>query len=464
MKQNSFNGFLLLFAVCIFSISCSKEELNRDNTSGMSASKGQGHLQQTKTFSSDVVKRWLGVQTNMLNRPSGNPFGFNPSRYMAYCGVALYEAVVPGMPAYKSLYGQLTDMPQMPQTQPGYAYHWPTTAHAALSSMTKKFFSPVAAAYNAQAVTNLENELSSQYRNEVGDATFERSWAFGIQVADSIFRWAQQDNAMWPAGAYILPPYFPGMWLPEQGTTPAAPYWGYNRLIVPGSLNNVASPKLPFNASPGSVYFNQMNEVYTVSQNLTHEQKLIARYFNDVNPGMPAGAHYVSTVKQVLEQFNPALDKAALTYVRVGITMLDASTGSFKYKYEYLTERPIQFIRTHIAPSANPAWQSYLPTPAFPDQPSNHAIFSSSIVHVLNDMYGTNIPFSDATYNGVMVNLGNGLENLGIRHYNNFIEMEEEISMSRLYGGIHYRYSCDEGRQQGRKTAQNIKNAVQFLK
>ena len=58
-----------------------------------------GHLKQTKTYSSDVVKQWLQVQTSMLYRTSGNPFGLNPGRYMAYTGVALYEAVVPGMPA-----------------------------------------------------------------------------------------------------------------------------------------------------------------------------------------------------------------------------------------------------------------------------------------------------------------------------------------------------------------------------
>ena len=39
-----------------------------------------GHLKQTKTYSSDVVKQWLAVQTSMLYRPSGNPFGLNPAR------------------------------------------------------------------------------------------------------------------------------------------------------------------------------------------------------------------------------------------------------------------------------------------------------------------------------------------------------------------------------------------------
>lgn len=455
MKQTILNPFALLFFVLVF-FSCKKDSLSAD-------AKGRGHLQQTKTFSSDVVKRWLAVQTNMLNRPSGNPFSFNPSRYMAYCGLAVYEAVVPGMPAYQSLVGQLTDMPEMPQTHSGYQYHWPTAANAALSSMTRKFFSPVTAAYNAAAVDNLEAELNNTYRSEVGNDVFTRSWNFGIEVADSIYRWAQKDNQAWPAASYQLPAYYPGMWMPESGA-PAAPYWGYNRLIVPGSLTNVVSPPLEYSTNPASAYYKDMKEVYTVSQNLTHDQKLIAKYFNDANPGLPAGAHYISTVKQLMEQVNPMLDKAALTYMMVGIVMLDASTGSFKYKYQYLKERPFQFIRTHIASGSEPTWQPFLPTPAFPDFPSNHAVFSSGVVHVLKCLYGNNVSFSDASYEGVMADLGNGPENLGTRHYRNFDEMEEEISMSRLYGGIHYRYSCSEGRKQGRQTAQNIFNAVQYLK
>lgn len=462
MKKKILNALALLAFVFIL-FSCNKEQPGREAAESIGEKSGKGHLQQTKTFSCDVLKRWLTVQTNMLYRPSGNPFGFNPSRYMAYCGVAVYEAVMPGMPAYRSLHGQLTDMPAMPQTQPGYAYHWPTSAHAALSSLTRKFYSPVTTAYNAAAVNQLETELSNQYRSEAGEEVFNRSWAFGLRVADSIYNWAQKDNIYWPTTPYTLPVYFPGMWQPESGA-PANPYWGFNRLVVPGSLSNVVSPVLQYSTDPSSAYYRDMHEVYTVSQNLTHTQKKIARYFNDANPGLPAGAHYVSTVKQVLEQFDPTLDKAALTYVQVGITMLDASTGSFRYKYLYLKERPFQFIRTHIVPGASPAWQPYLPTPAFPDFPSNHAIFSSSIVYVLNQLYGSNVPFSDASYEGVMMDLGNGPENLGTRHYANFNAMEEEISMSRLYGGIHYRYSCDEGRKQGRKTAQNILNSVRFLK
>jgi hypothetical protein len=425
----------------------------------------KGHLKQTKTYSSDVVKQWLAVQTSMLYRPTGNPFGLNPARYMAYTGVALYEAVVPGMPAYQSLYGQLTNMPEMPFTVPGLAYHWPASANAALATMTKKLFSTTTA-YNAQAVTNLEIALNTAYRAEAGDEVFERSVAFGMEVANRIFNWSVSDNENWPTVPYSLPTSFPGMWKPETvGGAIGFPYWGYNRLMVAGSIDNTVSPPPPpYNTDPASAYFAQYNEVYHVSKNLTSQQKLVARYYNDVTPGYPAGAHYISILRQILEQFNPALDKAALTYAKTGISLFDATTGSFKAKFTHVNERPFQFIRMVIAPTAVPAWQSFIPTPPYPDFPSNHAVFSASVAYVLSTLYGSQTPFTNKTYEGVMIDLGNGPVNLGSRQYASFDAMSQEIGISRLYGGIHIRYSIEEGFKQGRKIAQNIDSKLKFVK
>ena len=234
--------------------------------------------------------------------------------------------------------------------------------------------------------------------------------------------------------------------------------------MVAGSLDNTVSPPLAYSADPASPYYTDMMEVYQVSQNLTHEQKVIAKYYNDSNPGYPAGAHYISMLKQLMEQLNPTLDKAALTYAKTGITLFDASTGSFKAKYEYWKERPFSFIRSVIVPDAEPAWKSFLPTPGFPDFPSNHAVFSSSVAHALKTIYGNNVSFKDASYEGLMVDLGNGPENLGTRHFNSFDDMAMEVSFSRLYGGIHYRYSCTEGMLQGKKIAQNIEAKLKFKK
>jgi hypothetical protein len=462
----------LFVAFVLLLLSGCQEELVRNEAQNLktSAAKAglQGHLKQTDTYTAEVVTRWLGVQKSMLYVAAGNPFGLNPARYMAYCGVAVYESVVPGMPAYQSLHGQLTDMPAMPDTQPGSAYHWPTCANAALADMTRKFFSTTGSAYNEVAINALENDLNNQYRSEAGDVVFDRSVAFGKEVATRIFDWSLTDKANWPTTPYVLPPHVAGQWHPELPAGPIGfPYWGYNRLMVQGSIDNTVSPEPPpYSTESSSPYYAQMNEVYLVSQNLTQEQKLIAKYYEDSNPGLPAGSHYISILKQVLEQFNPALDKAAVTYAKTGIALFDGTTASFKAKFQYLRERPFSFIRTVIAPSPDPAtqWKPFIGTPAFPDFPSNHGLFSANVAYSLASLYGSNTPFVNSTYAGRIVDLGQGPIDLGSRHYANFEAMTNEISDSRVYGGIHYRYSCQEGQKQGKKIAQNIDNTLKFLK
>lgn len=438
---------------------------------------GPGRLEKvegnpTATYPADVVKEWLTVQTSMLYAQTGNPFGLNAARYMAYCGVALYESVVPGMPNYQSLHGQLTDMPDLPAVVEGEVYHWPTSANAALATMTRKMFStttPAGFYETVQAqVDNLETELNDKYKTEVDTAIFKRSMEYGTEVANRIFEWSTKDKVNWPAATYQLPAHVTGQWQPEAPGGPIGfPYWGHNRLMVPGSLDNTVSPPPPpFSSDPASPYYAQMKEVYDASQSLTPEQKLIAKYYEDSNPGLPAGAHYVSILKLTLEQFDPALDKAAVTYAKTGITLFDATTGSFKAKYEYLRERPFAFIRTVIAPVADPAnqWKPFIGTPAFPDFPSNHAVFSSSVAYSLASLYGNNTPLVNNTYEFRTFDFGEGPVSLGSRHYASFDAMADEISMSRLYGGIHYRYSCEEGMKQGKKIAQNIDSKVKFLK
>jgi hypothetical protein len=463
--------FAVVIACLLFLVGCSEESIQTDEqnlkTSATAADQVHGHLKQTKTYSSDVVKRWLGVQTSMLNVQAGNPFGLNPARYMAYCGVALYESVVPGMPAYQTLHGQLTEMPAMPATLPGAGYHWPTCANAALADMTRKFFITTSV-YNETAINNLENELNNQYRAEAGDLIFERSVAFGKEVAQKIFDWSLTDKANWPTAAYQLPPHVPGQWHPEVPGGPIGfPYWGYNRLMVPGSIDNTASPEPPpYSTVSSTPYYAEMQEVYEVSQNLTQDQKLIAKYYEDSNPGLPAGAHYVSILKLAMEQFNPALDKAAVSYAKTGISLFDATTASFKAKFQYLRERPFSFIREVIAPSADPAtqWKPFIGTPPYPDFPSNHGMFSSSVAYSLASLYGSDTPFVNSTYEGRMADLGQGPVNMGSRHYANFDAFTQEVAVSRIYGGIHYRYSCEAGMSQGKKIAQNIDSSLKFLK
>ena len=59
----------------------------------------------------------------------------------------------------------------------------------------------------------------------------------------------------------------------------------------------------------------------------------MALYWRDV-PGVTTPGHYVSILKQVLENDKPALDKAAIAYALGGIIAYDAGISSWETKYQ----------------------------------------------------------------------------------------------------------------------------------
>src|ERR1700754_1063726 len=459
MKQKIVFAILLLAVASLLNFSCRKQSNQEDN----------GHLHQTKTYSSDVVKKWLGVQLPLLYSPAVS-YGVNGPRYMAYCGVAAYEAVVPGMPGYQSLYGQLHEMPQMPPTEPGKAYHWPTCANDALAEMTRKLFTFSPATNDA--VQKLEDELNAGYSKEIGDtAIFERSKACGIAVAEKVFSWSTTDHPWSSLPPLVLTDKSPGRWWPENNDPTIAnglAYWGDTRTMVAGSIENVTSTPYAYNdADVASPYYKDFKEVYDVSKNLTYEQKRQAKYYDDpaVN-GYPSGASYIPVFKQILEQQNPALDISAFAYAKTGISLFDATIGSMKAKFHFMQERPFQFIRRVIAPSSDPAtwWKPFIATPPHPDFPANHATFSAAFAEALTSIFGANVSFTNSTYKGTMVDLGSGSEDLGSYTYKSFYDFANDIAISRVYGGIHTRHAVEEGAKQGTKTAQNINSKVKFKK
>lgn len=475
MQKRIIYAVFLLTWMSFTGISCKKELSNRntnlqnEDLAAANNDKSNGHLQQTKTYSADVVEKWLTVQMSLLYSPPVS-YGVNAGRYMAYSGVALYESVVPGMPAYQSLYGQLNEMPEMPKTEPGKAYHWPTCANAALAEITRRLFTFTPATPNA--VKNLEDQLNTAYETEIGNAaTFERSKQFGKAVAEKIADWAATDHPWASWSPMVLTNNVPGMWWPENNN-PVMPnglaYWGNTRTMVPGSIDNVTSEPYTYNdVDKNSPYYKDFQEVYDISKTLTPEQKHLAKYYDDplVN-GYPGGASYIPVFKQILEQLNPALDQTAYAFAKTGMSLFDATIGSMKAKFTIMQERPFQFIRRVIEPSNDPAtwWKPFIPTPPYSDFPANHATFAGSFTHALTTIFGDNVSFTNATYAGKQAMIDGSPVELGSYNYPSFYALANDIAISRVYGGIHTRHAVEEGVKQGRKTAENVDKTVKFLK
>ena len=406
-----------------------------------------GHLQQTKTFSDEVVLKWMDFHLRMLQTTSPES-----ARRMAYIGVALYESVVPGMPAYRSLGGQLNELPELPGTNPGLAYHWAASANAALASTIRGFYTTATTALKA-SMDSLEAALNSQYAGEVPVTTLERSTAFGKAVASAILQWAATDG-----NSTIYPPYVPlgpGYWAPNFPTfAPAAtPYLGRNRTTVKGSLEGTAPEAPPvYSENPSSAYYQMVKEVYDVSQTLTVQQRQMAVYYRDVPGFGGGGSHYISVLSQLLQATNPQLDEAAVAYAKTGMAIYDAQIGCWQEKYKYNIDRPIRYIRDVLG---HKEWLPVFNTPAHPDYPSGHSTLAGAVEVVFNNVFGADYQFTNHAY-----------DFLGMppQHYADWADMAVQIGQSRVYAGIHYTLSCVNGREQGNKIARNQERLVQFKK
>ncbi|WP_121355910.1 vanadium-dependent haloperoxidase [Flavisolibacter nicotianae] len=454
MNVSSRIAGIILFLSAGWLASCKKDlQSNGDvqQEAINAANQLHGHLKQTKTYSSEVPVKWLAMQLRINRVPPGTPGG-DLGRMLPYCGIALYEAVVNGMPSYQTLSGQLNEMPSMPTTLPGVAYHWAASANAALAYLSKNFL-PNATAANKASMDSLENALNQSFATQTSEAELKRSLEYGTEVARRIFEWSKSDGVLFPRPPYV-PPVGVGLWAPTPPNfAPAVnPYAGLNRLMVVGSGDGAEQPRPPmYSTDPSSAYYAMVKEVYDVSQTLTPEQTAIGLFYRS-NPGYPGAGQIVSVLHEILNQANVSLDLAAEAYAKGGIGSWDAIAACFKAKYTYNVERPITYIRNVLG---HPTWNALFATPSHPEFPSAHSVNSTSFMTMLTTVLGDNFHFTDHTFDYL---------GMAPRSFTSLNAWAAEAAISRVYAGIHYRWSIEKGSVWGQKIAKNILAKVKFKK
>ena len=131
---------------------------------------------------------------------------------------------------------------------------------------------------------------------------------------------------------------------------------------------------------------------------------------------------------------------AAGMYALVGIAVGDAFISGWEAKYRYNLLRPVTYIQRYIRKRWNPLVQ----TPPFPEYPSGHSVVSGAAATVLTNLFGQ-VSFVDNT----------GLSrDLPPRGFTSFNAAATEAAISRMYGGIHYRFDVEAGNQKGKEVGQ----------
>src|SRR5450432_879763 len=319
------------------------------------------------SYPADVIDKWMTLETRIYKSATGfGNGGF--ARPFAYSGISAYESIDPGLLSWKHKYNGLSGLPE---TEPFKKYNWAASVNATLAEINRGFFTSANLdATDLAAIDSLENALYLGFSGEKAEV-LSRSVAFGKSIADAIFAWAQtdgftQNNAM---------PYTPligfGLWVPTSPTPPVAPFWGNDRRIIANSGDNDApGAPIAYSETPGSDFYNQVNDIYQASKVLTTDQKNQALFWRDV-PGVTTPGHWMSIVQQVIKQTDSRLDKATMAFALVGICLADANISVMKTKYTYNLVRPVTYIQKVIGDAG---WLSFIATPAHPEYSSAHSV------------------------------------------------------------------------------------------
>jgi PAP2 superfamily len=390
-------------------------------------------------FDAEVATAWFDQALLLVK---GTP-GFSPpvaSRAFGCTGLALYEALVPGMDGYRSFGSSLAGLGPLPTAGKNEAYDWPTLANAALAAILRGLFPPTQAA----AISALEARFEDRFRSSRPPGVFARSIARGRAVAAAVYEWSKNDGGH---EGYVnnfplyQPPVGPSLWVP---TPPAflpalQPYWGRNRCLALTAGSDCPPADHPaYSEHPGSTFYAEALEAHETVATLSAEQETIARFWSD-DPGTtptPPG-HSIAITTQVLRHERSSLAAAAEAYARVGMAVADAFVACWHQKYVSNLLRPVTYIRRLI----DPQWLPILVTPPFPEYPSGHSVQSGAAFQVLTDLFGESYSFTDHTHDN------RGFEP---RSFDSFLEAAEEAAISRLYGGIHFRAAIANGVDQGR--------------
>ena len=383
-------------------------------------------------------------------------------RIYAYASLACYEAMRHQNPKYASLIKQLNGFEPAPEPEKGKKYNYTLAA-------TKAFFTVVRkVTFSVDSLKNYESRVYGSFKNQLDDSTYARSIAYGEQVAKVVLKRANADNYLQTRGKpKFLGSNDPGKWHPTPPDyLDGVEYcWGTMHTFVLNNSEQFAPPPPPkFSTDKNSSYFKQNVDVYNQSKNLTTEQKEIARYWDDnpfvmehsghmtfANKKITPGGHWIGITEIACKKTHADAVKTAQAYALISVAMFDAFTCCWQEKYKSSYIRPVTVINDKIDRN----WEPMLQTPPFPEYPSGHSTITRSAAVMLTRLFGDNFSFKDTS----------DLKYIGMkRNFKSFVQAADEASISRFYGGIHYRNSVDVGADQGKKVSEYMLGKLKLEK
>ena len=257
------------------------------------------------------------------------------ARIYTYMSIAGYEVAIHQDEKYVTLAGQLKGLEPVPTPEEGVEYCYQLASVQAMLKVGRTLV------FSEDKMDGFYEKIMQEFKDtDIPDEVYERSIAYGIQVADHIIAWSGKDNYK---QSRSFPKYSilddPATWKP---TPPAymdavEPHWNKIRTFgIDSAAQFKPKPPTPFSIEKESPFYKEAMEVYTIGKNLSPEQRDIASFW-DCNPfvmnvkghvmfatkKISPGGHWMNITHVACVKAKANFVQSAEAYVRVSMSLFD---------------------------------------------------------------------------------------------------------------------------------------------
>lgn len=381
------------------------------------------------------------------------------SRIYAYSNLAAYQVMRQEDKNLIDFTTKFEELEPIPKADSSANINYKLAALVAKIEIGKKLI------FSEDLLTTYRDSLYAEWKKK-NEEEFNHSKNYGLEVAQHLTTWIDKDNYK---ETRTMPKYSvysddPGRWQP---TPPSymdgiEPHW---QKIRPFTLDSASqfkpAPHPKFSLKEGTPFYDELIEVYEIKNEMEKkgdesEEVKIAQFW-DCNPYVSTqrghlmfatkkitpGGHWMGICKIASKEAKLDFAQSSYAYTTTAIALADGFISCWDEKYSSNLVRPETLINKHIDDN----WKPVLQTPPFPEYSSGHSVVSGAASIVLTRIFGNDFHFEDDTE----VKYG-----LPVRSFTSFSHAADEAAISRLYGGIHYRFAIENGIVQGRNLGNHV--------
>lgn len=246
---------------------------------------------------------------------------------------------------------------------------------------------------------------------------------FGRVIASELVAERMNDGSA-DAKKFDSMPEGTGIWKPDPiRTRPEQPGWSKVTPWVLTSADQFRAPPPPEFGSPE--FQAAVDEVRQTVLTNTPEQMEIAILWGDKRGTYTPAGHWNAIAAEVINDYQLSERDASHVFAALNMAMMDAGIACWDSKFHYFVVRPWQ---------ADPAIATLVGYPNHPSYPSGHSCFSGAAAETLSYFFPS--------------------------ERESLWAMAEEASISRLYGGLHYRFDLIAGKEIGRQVGALVQSSL----